>query len=175
MIALYFYLTISCLFRFCLKSIFKINFIVIRWIKLFIWKLWNTVEKIPKYYEEFASFKVLNFMFWLNSSRKNIESSNFGRSSRILFSLSDGLKYWVKVSELHVWNHERKMISKIQLWDHDSKIQSVKNENKMQDLSRTSIYHKYIIYLRFFVSKFPFPYLLSDYLHHQKPFYLSVT
>ena len=79
----------------------------------------TSLKKIPKYYEVCVSFKVLNFMFWLNSSRKNIESSNFGRSSRILFLLFDGVKYWIMVSELHVWNHERKRNSKMYLWDHD--------------------------------------------------------
>ena len=45
----------------------------------------NTVEKIPKYYEEFMRLKFLTSCFGLNSSSKNIESSNLRKSLSILF------------------------------------------------------------------------------------------
>ena len=42
--------------------------------------------KIPKCNEEFVRLKFWTSCFGLYSSRKNIETSNFGRTSRILFS-----------------------------------------------------------------------------------------
>ena len=58
----FFYLTVSCLFRFCLESIFKINFIVIQWIKLFVWKVWNTVKKNTEMLWRMREFKLSNFL-----------------------------------------------------------------------------------------------------------------
>ena len=81
--------------------------------------------KIPKYYEESVSFKVLNFRLWLNSSRKNIESSNFGRSSSILFFVwqTEILDHGLRDAYLKSLSF---MISNKYLWNHDSIFQSVR-------------------------------------------------